>query len=94
MQITAQAQLGQLQVRTSSNGGHSVDDLTNAAVERILYVGENVHPAIRDQAIAFKEHIRGIIGFYMKEAIQSDRTTVANILKNAGHPELASIIGA
>jgi len=93
MQITAQAQLGQLQVRTSSNRGHTADELTDAAVARILYVGENVHPVLREQAVAFKEHIREIIAFYMKEAVQSDRTTVANILKNAGHPELATIIG-
>ena len=93
MQVTAQAQLGQLEVRVSSHRGYNVDEVADAAVGRILYVGENVHPVIRDQAVAFKEHIREIVAFYMKEAIKSDRTTVVNILKKAGHPELASIIG-
>jgi len=94
MQVTAQTQLGFLEVRTSSHGGHSVEDLADAAVERILYVGESVHPVIRDQAIAFKENIRSVVAFYMKEAIKSDRTTVANMLTKAGHPDLATIIGA
>ena len=92
MQVTAQAQVGQLQVRVTSHRGHSVDELADAAVARILYVGDTVHPAIRDQAVAFKEHIRQIISFYMNQAVKSDRTTVANILKNAGHSELAALI--
>lgn len=94
MQVTAQTQLGVLEVRVSSHGGHSVEDLADAAVERILYVGESVHPVIRDQAVAFKENIRSVVAFYMKEAIKSDRTTVANMLTKAGHPDLATIIGA
>jgi len=57
-----------------------------------MYVGENAHPAIREQAQAFQDHIRQVLVFYMKEAIKSDRTTLANILTNAGHPELVKLL--
>jgi hypothetical protein len=93
MQVMAQSQLGQLEVRVTSNRGHSAEELADAAVEKILYVGESVHPIIREQALAFQGNIKQIIAFYIKQGIASDRTTVANILTNAGHPELAKIIG-
>ena len=94
MQVLAQTQMGQLEVQVTSNRGHTPEELADIAVNRILYIGENVHPAIRDQAVAYKELIRNLLVFYMQKAIESDRTTIANTLKNAGHPELAKIIGA
>jgi len=33
-----------------------------------------------------------VIASYMKEAINSDRTTIYNAIKDAGHPELAELI--
>jgi hypothetical protein len=36
--------------------------------------------------------MQGVIAHYMKEAIRSDRTTVYNAIKDAGHPELAELI--
>lgn len=84
--------MGQLEVRTTNGRGFSPEELANNALDRILYVGENVHPVIRDQAVAFKENIRHILIHYMKEAIKSDKTTLANKLKAAGHPELVKLL--
>jgi hypothetical protein len=92
MQVSAQAQLGQLSVRTTSNRGHTPEELAEAAVERILQVGENVHPVIRDQAIAFKEQIKHILVHYMKQAVISDRTTLASVLKATGHGDLVKLL--
>lgn len=92
MQVTGQMQMGQLEVRTTNGRGFSPEELANNALDRILYVGENVHPVIRDQAVAFKENIRHILIHYMKEAIKSDKTTLANKLKAAGHPELVKLL--
>ena len=39
-----------------------------------------------------KSHLEKVITFYMKEAIKSDRTTVCNAIKNAGHEKLAEMI--
>ena len=48
--------------------------------------------AIRDQAQAFREHIRGVLVFYMKRAIESNNTTLANRLREAGHSELVTLL--
>ena len=58
-------------------------------VDKIVEVGDNATPEIRDQARAFKAHLEKVITFYMKEAIKSDRTTVYNAIKEAGYEKLA-----
>jgi hypothetical protein len=79
-------------VRTTENRGFTPEEIAERAVERIIYVGEQTHPAIRDQAQAFKEHIRAVVTFYIKDAIRNDRVTIANRLRDAGHPELGIIL--
>jgi hypothetical protein len=44
------------------------------------------------KAEAFRENIKHVIVFYLKEAVKSDRTTLANRLREAGHPELTTIL--
>jgi hypothetical protein len=83
---------GQVTVLTTSNRGFMPEEIAERALDKIIYVGGNSHPVIRDQAEVFRENIRKIIVFYMKEAIKSDRTTVAAILREAGHPELIKLL--
>jgi hypothetical protein len=83
---------GQVTVLTTNNRGFMPEEIAERALDKIIYVGGNSHPAIRDQAEAFRENIRQILVFYMKEAIQSDRTTIAARLREAGHPELIKIL--
>ena len=84
--------LGGVQVHTSSGRGFTPEEVAERALDKIIYIGDNSHPAIRDQAQAFRENIRQVLVFYMKEAIQSDRTTIAARLREAGHPELVRIL--
>lgn len=90
---SAQAILnGNIIVQSTSGRGFTPEEISERALDKIIYIGKETHPAIRDQAEAFKEHIRAVLVFYMKEAIQSDRTTVANRLTEAGHPELTNLL--
>ena len=57
-----------------------------------MYVGKDSHPAIRDQAIAFKEYIHAELVKAMKQAIESDRLTLMHRFTNAGHPELTKLL--
>ena len=84
--------LGGVQVHTSVGRGFTPEEVAERALDKIIYIGDNSHPAIRDQAQAFRENIRQVLVFYMKEAIQSDRTTIAARLREAGHPELVRIL--
>ena len=79
-------------VHTSDNKGFSAEEVASRCADKIIQVGDNAPIEIQEQARAYKEHIEKVIAFYMKEAIQSDRTTVANVIKNAGQEKLAELI--
>ena len=79
-------------VNTTDRRGFTPDELAKQCVSKIISVSENAHPGIRDQARAFSKHVEKLISYYMRQAIHSDRTTVYNALKDAGHPELAELI--
>jgi len=61
-------------------------------ITKIIYVGSQSNPVIRDQAEAFKNQIRGILITYIKQAIMSYNTTIANKLREAGYPELINLL--
>lgn len=88
------ASLGTVKVYTTSGRGSTPEEVAERALDKIVYVGSQSHPVIRDQAEAFKAQIRSVLVFYMKEAIKSDRTTLANRLTDAGHPELVAILNS
>ena len=81
-----------LTVKTTENRGFTPDEVAERCVEKLISVSDGAHTAIRDQAKAFQKHMEKVVAFYMREAIRSDRTTVYNALRDAGHPELADAI--
>jgi len=81
-----------VEIKTTDGRGFTPEELSEQCVNRIVSVSDSAHPGIRDQAHAFKKHIEVLVAFYMRQAIRSDRTTVYNALKDAGHPELADLI--
>lgn len=86
------ALLGGVTVQTVSNRGWNPEELAERALSRIIQVGDESHPAIRDQAQAFKEHIRHVLVFYLNEAQKSERTTICAKLQAQGQDDLAKII--
>lgn len=67
-------------VVTSDNGGHSPEFWANRAAQRIIQVSDSAPPVIADQARAFQKQVEQVILYYMKQAIQCDRSTVASQL--------------
>ncbi len=88
----AEAQLGSIQVHTVSNRGWNPEELAGRAVDRIVSVGDSSHPVIRDQARAFKENIRQVVEFYLREAQRSERTTICALLDQQGRTDMANIV--
>lgn len=84
--------LGSVKVVTTDNRGMTPEELSELAVDKIIYVGKQSHPVIREQAEAFKRHIQSIVLAYMKQAVVCHNTTIANRLKDAGHPELVKLL--
>jgi hypothetical protein len=79
-------------VQTTEGRGFTPDEVAERCVAKLISVADTAHPAIRDQAKAYKMHMEKVVAFYMREAIRSDRTTVYNALVDAGHPDLAEAI--
>lgn len=89
---TGLADLGCALVRTTVNRGFTPEEIAERALDKIMYVGENAPPVIRDQALAFREQLRGILVYYMREAVKSDRTTQIFKFQEAGYPELIKLL--
>lgn len=79
-------------VVTTENRGFTPEELAARCVQRIISVSETAHPAIREQAMAYRTAIEKVVAGYMKEAVTNDRVTVYNALVQAGHPQLAEAI--
>tara|TARA_R100000963_G_C4631377_1_gene96406 strand:- start:20 stop:307 length:288 start_codon:yes stop_codon:yes gene_type:complete len=92
MNIPFEMSVGSVEVRTTNNRGFTPEEVAELCVDRLMIVSNNAPPAIKDQALAHKERMKAVIAVYMKQAIQSDRTTVYNAINDAGHKKLAEYI--
>ena len=70
----------------------SPEEVAELCVDRLMLVSNDAPPVIKDQALAHKERMKAVIAVYMKQAIQSDRTTIYNAISDAGHKKLAEYI--
>lgn len=84
--------LGAIEVQTEANRGHPPEWWAERLTERIIGVSSNAAPHIRQQAEAFKVAIYETILYHIKQAINSERCTMANLLRSQGHENLAKIL--
>lgn len=85
-------EIGAVKVFTTTDRGHSPEEIAEMAVNRIYFISKDAPPHVREQALAFREKVKAVITEYMKRAIASDRTTLWNVLKKEGFHEEAEII--
>ena len=90
--IVTGAQLGDIKAASVSGRGFTPEEIAEQALNKIVSIGGNCHPVIRDQAEAFKNEIRGVLIHYMRQAVRSNHTTLANRFRAAGHPELVKLL--
>ena len=81
-----------VEVVTTQNRGHTPEEVAELCINKIVGISATADTIIRQQAEAFKTQIKQVVIHYMKQAIQSDRTTVYNALLDAGEPKLADLI--
>jgi hypothetical protein len=86
------ALLGQITAISVSGRGFTPEEVAEMALDKIIYIGESSHPALRNQAEAFRDQIRTVLVKYMRQAVVSHNTTLANKLRDAGHPELIKLL--
>jgi hypothetical protein len=88
----ATGNVGSVMVMATEGRGFTPEEIAERALDKIIYVGSHTHPAIRDQAEAFKDSIRQVLVYYMHEAVRSHNVTLVNKFRQAGHPELIPVL--
>jgi hypothetical protein len=87
--VSASASVGNIEVLTTDNKGHSIEEVAQMAADRILYVADEAPTPIRDQAIAFKDTLKQTLIYYMRQAVEQDRATICAKLRQHGYSDLA-----
>ena len=84
--------LGTVMVSTTENKGHDPEFWAEQITNKIVGISSNAAPHIRQQAEAFRQDVYQIILQGIKNAIKSDRVTLANLLRQSGHTDMADIM--
>ena len=79
-------------VITTSFHGMTPEQIAELCLAKIIYVGKDANPLLKEQALAYKDSIRQVLIHYMNQAIKSNHTTIANKLREAGHSELTKLL--
>jgi hypothetical protein len=92
IEVNTAGSLGAIEVATQTNRGHSAEFWAEKCTARICGISDNAEPHIKLQAEAFRLAIYNTILYYIKEAINSERCTMRNLLIEQGHEDLATIL--
>tara|TARA_R110002012_G_scaffold139039_1_gene296056 strand:- start:368 stop:658 length:291 start_codon:yes stop_codon:yes gene_type:complete len=92
IEVDTELKLGEIGVVTSKNRGHPPEFWAERCTARICGISENADGHIRQQAEAFRLAIYSAILYHIKEAINSERCTMRNLLNAQGHEDLAKIL--
>jgi len=79
-------------VMTSTNGGHSPEQVAELCVARLINIADTAPPELAMQAKAFRHQMLAVVLHYVRLAAAEDRTTVVSKLEQAGHAQLAAHI--
>jgi len=69
-------EIGSANVHTTQNRGHSAEELAEMALNKIVFIGSDIPDPIKEQALAYRENLRDVLIFYMRQAMLSERTTM------------------
>jgi hypothetical protein len=83
---------GVVNVMTSSNGGHTPEQVAELCVDRLMSVSESAPPEIAMQARAFKDQMLAVVLHYVKMAAREDRESVVAKLEQVGATDVAQQI--
>ena len=92
IEVDTAGSLGAIEVVTTENKGHSPEFWAEKCTARICSISDNAEPHVKLQAEAFRLAIYNTILYYIKEAINSERCTMRNLLIEQGHEDLAIIL--
>ncbi len=83
---------GAVNVMTSSNGGHSPEQIAELCVDRLIRISDTAPPELAMQAKAFREQMLAVVLHYVRMAAVEDRATVVAKLEQVGAADVAQQI--
>ena len=92
LSVDTDINVGSVIVETTENKGLSPEYWTERILERLVSISDGADPMGKAQAEAFRDSIKQVVLMYIKQAIASDRSTVAGLLDKQGHRDMADII--
>ncbi len=75
---------GFVSVVTSSNGGLSVEQISEMCVDKLISVADTAPPEIAIQARAFRERMLAVVAHHVRMAVTEDRATMARVKQMGG----------
>jgi|TARA_R110000744_G_scaffold39283_2_gene89467 hypothetical protein len=69
-------EVGTAYAHTTTNRGHSAEELAEMALNKIVFIGSDIPDPIKEQALAYRDNLRDVLVFYMRQAMLSERTTM------------------
>ena len=84
--------LNSVKVYTTNNRGYTPEEIAERTIEKIIYVGKDSHPAIIEQAMAYREAIHKVLVECLAEAQQSERITICTKLDQQGLSNIADTV--
>jgi hypothetical protein len=85
--------VGNVAVRTTNNRGYTPEEIAEMALARVVHVAEHAPSVIRDQALAFKDHVYVVLLEAAQEAVRSHNVTLHNRLRAIGREDLIPVLG-
>ncbi len=92
MSFDSAGSIGSVGISIVNGRGWNAAELAQQATDKIIYVGDQSHPLVAQQAHAFKERVRAIVEYYLCQTVAQHNSTIATRLTEAGHPELVAIL--
>jgi hypothetical protein len=92
LELSATVKPGVCEVHTTEYRGFTPEEIAERAVPKIVFVAESADSEVREQAETFKNRLFHVIVKACNDAIESDRTTLANLFTQQGHEDMADIL--
>lgn len=92
LDVSGAGSVGRIEVVTSNNKGHSIEEVAQMAVNKIISISDNAPDPIKAQAQSFRDTIKQTLVYYMTQAVEQDRATICAKLRSSGYSDLADNI--
>lgn len=92
LSVNTGPQIGTVETIATSGRGLNPDELTRMIMPKLIYISPDIPPDVRAAAEAQQDRMAALVRHYFEISQRSERTTVYNILKNAGHDAAADLV--